>query len=55
MANLPLDLIRELYYKEGLSTTEIAKKLKVTPWMVIKFMKRMGLPRRTFSEANIEI
>jgi len=54
MADLPLDLIKQLYYKEGLSTIEIAKKLNVTPWVIIKFMKRMGLPRRTFSEANIE-
>jgi len=54
MANLPLNLVKQLYYKEGLSTIEIAKKLKITPWIVQKFMVRNRLPRRTFSEANAE-
>lgn len=54
MANLPLNLIKKLYYKEGLSTIEIAKKLQITPWIVQKFMVRNKLPRRTFSEANAE-
>lgn len=52
MANFPIDLIKKFYYKEKLSTIEIAKKLKVTPWIVQKFMIRNGLPRRTFEEAN---
>ena len=52
MANLPLNLIKDLYYKEGLSTIEIGKKIGVSEWVVLKFMKRMGLPRRTFKEAN---
>lgn len=54
MANLPINLIKQLYYKRGLSTLEIAKELSVSPWMVIKFMRKMDLPRRTFSEANAE-
>lgn len=52
MANLSLNLVKKLYYKEKLSTIEIGTRLKVTPWVVLKFMKRMNLPRRTFSEAN---
>lgn len=52
MANLPINLIKTLYYKERLSTIEIGKKLHVTPWVVLKFMKRMNLSRRTFKEAN---
>jgi len=54
MANLPLNLIKKLYYKKGLSTIEIAEKLRVTPWIVQKFMIKKNLPRRTSSEANAE-
>lgn len=54
MVNLPLNLLKKLYYKEGLSTIEIAKQLKVTPWIVQKFMIRNNLPRRNFKEANAE-
>lgn len=54
MAKLPLNLIKKLYYKDRLSTIEIAKKLKVTPWIVQKFMVKHNLPRRTLSEANVE-
>jgi len=54
MANLPLNLVKQLYYRKKLSTIEIAKRLKVTPWIVQKFMVRNRLPRRTFSEANAE-
>jgi|SRR3989344_3453147 len=52
MANLSPSLIKKLYYKEKLSTIEIGKKLRTTPWVVLKFMKRNDLPRRTFEEAN---
>lgn len=52
MANLSKNLIRHLYYKEGLSTIEIAAKLNVTPWVVLKFMKKNNLPRRSFKQAN---
>ena len=52
MANLPLNLVKQLYYKESLSTIGIAKKLKITPWIVQKFMIKNNLPRRTFTEAN---
>lgn len=52
MANLPLSLVKRFYYKEELSTIEIAKRLKVTPWIVQKFMIKNNLPRRTFKEAN---
>lgn len=52
MANLPIDLVKRLYYDEKLSTLEIAKKLDTSPWVVIKFMKKMDLPRRTLAEAN---
>lgn len=52
MANLPLNLVKKLYYKEELSTIEIGKKINISPWVVLKFMKRMNLPRRTLKEAN---
>ena len=52
MANLPLNLVKKLYHEDGLSTLEIAGKLKITPWIVQKFMVKNNLPRRTFKEAN---
>jgi len=52
MAHLPLSLVKKFYYREKLSTIEIAKRLKTTPWIVQKFMIRKKLPRRTFTEAN---
>ena len=52
MPNLSINLIKNLYYKDKLSTVEIAKKLKVSPWVVLKFMKRRNLSRRTFKESN---
>lgn len=53
MANLPVNLVKKLYYDEKLSTIDIAKQLKVTPWVVLKFMRRTGLPRRSLKETNI--
>jgi hypothetical protein len=52
MANLPLNLLKRLYYKQELSTIEIAKRFNTNPWIVQKFMIKNGLPRRTFEEAN---
>src|SRR4030042_997686 len=52
MVNLPLNLVKNLYYKEKLSTIEIAKRLRVTPWIVIRYMKKLDLPRRTLKETN---
>ncbi|MBI2626114.1 MAG: hypothetical protein HYW69_00785, partial [Candidatus Nealsonbacteria bacterium] len=52
MVNLSTKLIRRLYYEEELSTLEIAAKLDITPWIVLKFMKKMNLPRRSFKQAN---
>ena len=49
---MPIKLIKELYYEGKLSTLEIAEKLRVSPWVVIKFMRRMNLPRRTLAETN---
>lgn len=52
MANLPINLIKSLYYKQKLSTIEIGRRIGVSEWVVLKFMKRVGLTRRTFKEAN---
>jgi len=52
MVTLSTNLIKKLYYSEGLSTIEIGKKLKISHWVVLRFMKRMNLPRRTMKEAN---
>lgn len=44
--------IERLYYKEQLSIREIARKIGVSQWKVIHFMKKNKLPRRSFREAN---
>ncbi|MFH1968155.1 MAG: hypothetical protein ABIJ84_02110 [bacterium] len=52
MKTLSKKVIKNLYYKEKLSTIGIGKKLKVSPWVILRFMKRVKLPIRTFKEAN---
>lgn len=47
-----LKLVRRWYYTGQKSAPRIAEKLGVSVWVVYKFMKRHGLPRRTFSEEN---
>lgn len=49
---MSIDLIKTLYYTKELSTIEIADRLDVTPWVIIRFMRKMNLPRRTPREAN---
>lgn len=49
---LSIKLVKKLYYKDKLSTIEIAKKLRLSPWVVLAFMRRNELKRRTFKEAN---
>jgi hypothetical protein len=52
MVTLSKKLIEKLYYKERLSANDIAKKLGTTVWVVLGFMSRNNIPRRTFKEAN---
>ncbi len=52
MGNLTINLIKELYYNQELTTKEIARKLKVKPWKVWEFMVKEKIPRRTLSEVN---
>lgn len=49
---LPLVIIKDLYYKDSLSSVEIGKKFNVSPWVVIRFMKRNNLLLRTRVESN---
>lgn len=44
-------LLRNLYWKQELSTTEIADKLGCTQPTVSKWMQRLGIPRRNPREA----
>jgi len=55
MSLLQKSIIRKLYYKEKLSTIEIGKRLNVSPWAVLRFMKRSDLKLRTVKEANINL
>lgn len=52
MNTLSKNLIKKLYYKEGLSTIEIGRELKVSEWVILNFMRRKNIPRRSFQEAN---
>ncbi len=49
---LSLVTIKSFYYKDGLSSVEIGKKLNVSPWVVIRFMKRNSLLLRTRVQSN---
>ncbi len=55
MPTLSKDVIKQLYYKEKLSTIEIGKKFKISPWAVFRFMKRTKLRPRTIREANVNL
>ncbi|MSU54773.1 MAG: hypothetical protein EXS48_03015 [Candidatus Staskawiczbacteria bacterium] len=52
MNTLSKDIVKKLYYKDGLSTIEVGKRLNVTHWVVLSFMRRNKMARRTFKEAN---
>jgi len=52
MNTLSKNLIEKLYYKERLSTIKIAQKLDTTEWIILSFMRRNNIARRSFSEAN---
>lgn len=51
-SNLSVENIKKLYYKEGLSSSEIASKEQLSVWQVLTFMRKHGLPRRTATENN---
>src|SRR3989338_2665258 len=52
MNTLSKNLIEKLYYKERLSTIKIAQKLDTTEWIILSFMRRNNIARRSFSEAS---
>ncbi len=52
MTTLSINLIKNLYYRKGLSTIGIAERLNVSVWVILGFMKRNNISRRTFKEAN---
>ncbi len=52
MTTLSKSLIEKLYYKKGLSTIEISKRLRISVWVVLGFMRRNNIIRRSFNEAN---
>lgn len=52
MLKLSVSLIKELYYQKEMSAFEIGKIINRNESTVYKFMKRNGLPRRKFREAN---
>jgi predicted DNA-binding protein YlxM (UPF0122 family) len=40
------EVLRKLYWEEGLSINQIAEKLKVSHSVIFCWMKRLGIPRR---------
>lgn len=52
MANLPIGQVKQLYYEDKLSSSEIAEKIGVSQWVVLKFMRKHNLPRRNFYDCN---
>lgn len=47
-----IDLVKKLYYKDLLSMSQVARRLGVSLEAVIYFMRRNGLYRRSYLEAN---
>jgi hypothetical protein len=45
-------LVKKLYYRDGLSTVEIACNLKTTPWAIASFMRRNKFFLRDATVAN---
>ena len=43
--------IRQKYYKEGLNTADTAKLAMCSPYVLIYWMSKLDIPRRTYSEA----
>lgn len=52
MGTLSKNLVEKLYQEKKLSTIKIARKLGITEWVVLNFMRRNNIPRRSFREAN---
>ncbi len=50
--NLPLEKVKDLYYKNGLSAREVGKRVDASVWQVMKFMKKNNLPRRNQAETH---
>lgn len=48
-------LVKRLYYNQKLSTVEIGRRLGISPWRVLRFMRRIGLQPRTIKQANINL
>lgn len=50
--DLPINKVKNLYYKKGLSAEKIGKELRMSTWQVLNFMKKNNLPRRNQAESN---
>ena len=50
--NLPIEKVKDLYYKNGLSARAVGEKLGFSVWQVIKFMKKNNLARRDQAETH---
>ena len=46
-----VDIMKQLYVEEGLSSYEVAKELGVSSKTVLRYLKRFGIPIRSRSEA----
>jgi predicted DNA-binding protein YlxM (UPF0122 family) len=49
---MTIDIVKDLYYKKGLSCREIGEKLNMTVWQVIRFMKKNRLKLRKPEETQ---
>lgn len=55
MLGEPLELfLKRLYWDEGKSIVEIGPRLGIVPTSCTNYMERMGIPRRSFSQASIK-
>lgn len=52
MKSISKEKVRTLYWDQGQTAKEIAKKVGMSAWSLYDFMGKNNIPRRSYSEAN---
>ena len=50
--NIPREVLEDLYWKKNISSTEIGKKFGINGRTIRKKLKKLGIPRKTLSQAG---
>ena len=52
MGSIDINRIKTLYQDKEYTVNEVADELSVSVWSLYGIMKKNGIPRRSYSEAN---